>query len=57
MGKEGGRTYVLRGFVMWLIRISQLNDNATVESLLDKLPPLRSKSLNEHNRRVPINEF
>ncbi len=49
MGKEGGRTYVLRGFVMWLISISQLND--TVESLLDKLPPLRSKSLNEHNRR------
>lgn len=57
MGKEGGRTYALRGFVMWLITTSRLNDNATVESLLDKSPALRSKSLNEHHRREQINQF
>lgn len=53
MGKEGGRTYALRGFVMWLITTSRLNDNATVESLLDS-PALRSTSLNEHHSREQI---
>lgn len=46
--KEEG--LVLGGMVIWMIGISQPNDNTTVESLLDKLLPLRSKSLNGHNR-------
>lgn len=37
---------------MWLIRISLLNNNDMhVESLVDKLPPLRSKMFNGNNRR------
>lgn len=49
MAKERGRTYVLRGSVMWLIKIFHLNDNATAENLGDKLLPLRLKALNLPN--------